>query len=129
MVRASRAPTNEKKHIDLVLDSFYLCVATVEIFSLKFAVKMMQIEPAIINDSAGRSYLQMKISLRKMMASMTFITMAVALLNESSTMSANGVTTVKTQKYVIRKSFIHRRQEFMACPTYLHVRNQQRSKS
>ena len=75
-----------------MLVRFYLCTATVATCSVKFAVKIMHTEPRMIKDSAGRSYLQIKTSLRKMMASRTFITMAVALLKESSTISANGAT-------------------------------------
>ena len=66
--------------------------------SVKLAVKIMKQEPMIMKKRAGRSYLQMKTSFKKMRARKTWIRIAVAELNESSTMSANGVAAKRPSK-------------------------------
>ena len=59
--------------------------------SVKLATKMMDTLPPTIRKRAGKSYLQMKTSLRKSRAMKTWTMMAVAELQDKSTMLANGV--------------------------------------
>ena len=94
MVTFNKRNTKEKKHIDLIDDSLCLSSSTVFGTSEKFAVNMSKHDPRMIKNRAGKSYLQMSTSFKKISARTTWNKIAVAELNDSSTISAKGVTPI-----------------------------------
>ena len=70
-MKLSSVNVHAKNAMDLPEVRWSFKIATVEVNSEKFAVRMMHAEPAIISMRAGKSNLQMNFSFRKIIERIT----------------------------------------------------------